>query len=144
MNRVATDLSHAPTTVVVVATGERSESTARALAAVEPGCITLDGDAALALIRSRPFSVRAMVVSGDGESRAIQALLAAVKEFAPRLPIVFLDERDSTTSELIVRRSGVHYYTHAPAATGEISAVLHGLTGGTPAQFPAVASHPVE
>ena len=144
MSRAASDMSNAAKTVVVVATGERSEPTARALQTADPDCVCLGIDASLGLLRSRPFTVRAMVIAGDGESLATRGLLAAVKGFAPRLPIVFLDERDSTASELNVRRTGVHYYTHAPATTSEISAVLHGLIGGALPECSAAGSRPVE
>ena len=144
MSRADSHIANAARAVVVVATGEQSEATARALHTVDPDCVVLGIDASLALLRSRPFTVRAMVIAGDGESLATRALLAAVKEFAPRLPIVFLDERDSTTSELNVRRTGVHYYTHAPATTNEISAVLHGLMGGVLPECSAAGSQPVK
>ena len=43
---------------------------------------------------------------------------------APRVPIVFLDEKESADSEMKVRRAGVHYYSHLPANSEEIAAVL--------------------
>ncbi|MFQ5718067.1 MAG: hypothetical protein ACE5IK_00825 [Acidobacteriota bacterium] len=94
---------------------------------VSSDCLSLDVADALALLRAEPLSVRAIVVSGDGESARTHALLADVKSLAPRLPIVFLDARESAVSEVTIRRTGVHYYTHAAASTSEISAVLHAL-----------------
>lgn len=144
MTQARIDITQSPKTVVLVTAGERHDSLpAEGLRSADTDCVSLDTGAALALLRSRPFSVRAIVVSGDGESAATRALLEAVKEAAPRLPIVFLDERDSATSEVKVRRTGVHYYTHAPASTGEISAVLHGLAGGV-SQLGEAAAQSVE
>ena len=84
-------------------------------------------DEVAAYLRSHPFDVRAVLVSGDGESPLTAIALDAIKGVSPRLPIVFLDSKQSSASELRVRQAGVHYYAHSPASPGEIDAVLAGL-----------------
>ena len=98
------------------------EETARAR------CVDLDGDDALVVLRSDPFAITAVVLSGDGESPVTTSVLEAIKAAAPRIPVVFLDARESVDSELTIRRAGVHYYSHLPADSNEIASVLTGLS----------------
>ena len=84
----------------------------------------LDADSAVAHLRANPLDVTAVVLCGDGNSNVSVAILDSLKSVAPRVPIVFLDERESPESEMNIRRAGIHYYTHLPANSGEIAAVL--------------------
>ena len=91
--------------------------------------VTLDCAAVLDVLRHDPFTVTVVVMSGDGESEVTLESISAIREASPRVPIVFLDEKESADSELQVRRAGVSYYAHVPANPSEISAVLAGFSG---------------
>ena len=91
-------------------------------------CMDLDGDGAVEVLKADPFAVTAVVLSGDGASPVTTSVLEAIKEAAPRIPVVFLDARESVDSELTIRRAGVHYYSHLPADSDEIASVLTGLS----------------
>jgi hypothetical protein len=127
-------------TVLVVNTGSQGGSISNDLDRATPQtCVDVSQDAALETLRADPFTVTAVVLSGEGGSPVITAILDAIKEVAPRIPIVFLDETESVHAELSVRRAGVHYYSHLPADCTEIASVLSVL-----AQQPQYAiTHPV-
>ncbi len=125
--RTATS-SAEPTTVLVLRGGAadpaRQEHVAQQLG---QGCVEMDEDSAVAVLRTDPFAVSAVVLSGDGGSPVTAAVLESIKAAAPRIPIVFLDERESPESELSIRRTGVHYYSHLPLNRAEIGSVLDSL-----------------
>jgi len=112
-------------TVLVVPTGQNDEPVSEIVRdQVQANCVSLDGESAVSILRADPFTVTAVVLSGDGEAPVTAAVLEAIKGVAPRVPIVFLDERESADSEKTVRRAGIHYYSHLPANSDEIAAVL--------------------
>jgi DNA-binding NarL/FixJ family response regulator len=114
-----------PRTVLVVPIGDNDEPVCSEVRQRVPAsCVRLDGDSAISLLRSDPFSVTAVVLSGDGASPMTTSTLEALKKVAPRVPIVFLDERETADSEKTMRRAGIHYYSHLPANLDEIAAVL--------------------
>jgi DNA-binding response OmpR family regulator len=84
---------------------------------------------AIELLRENPLRPLAILLSGDGRVAAAHAILAALKEAAPRVPVIFLDANPTTLSELAVRRAGVHFYTHVPPNVEELKAVLWALEG---------------
>jgi len=114
-----------PKTVLVIPAGHNDEPVCSAVRDCVPAsCVSLDAESAFSFLRSDPFAVTAVVLCGDGKSAMSSAILESIKAVAPRVPIVFLDERESPESEMTVRRAGIHYYTHLPANSGEIAAVL--------------------
>ncbi|TDI29019.1 MAG: hypothetical protein E2P03_10655 [Acidobacteria bacterium] len=130
-----------PRTVLVVPIGENDEPVCREVRQRVPAsCVSLDGDSAISLLRSDPFSITAVVLSGDGASPMTTSILKAIKNVAPRVPIVFLDERETADSEKIMRRAGIHYYSHLPANLDEIAAVLAHLAEA-PREVPGWSGH---
>jgi hypothetical protein len=112
-------------TVLVIPSGRNDEPVCSAVRdRVPASCLSLDAESAFAFLRSDPFAVTAVVLCGDGKSSVTSAVLEGIKAVAPRVPVVFLDERESPDSEMTIRRAGIHYYTHLPANSGEIVAVL--------------------
>ncbi|MFQ5670962.1 MAG: hypothetical protein ACE5HD_10660 [Acidobacteriota bacterium] len=112
-------------TILVVNTGRADEPVPPDIVENDVAhLLRVDGDRALSLLRRDPFSVTAVILSGDGESPVTAAALQAIKGAAPRIPIVFLDEQLSTASERVIRQAGVHYYAHIPVNTTEIASVL--------------------
>jgi DNA-binding NarL/FixJ family response regulator len=130
-----------PRTVLVVPIGDIEEPICHEVRERVPAsCVLLDGDSAISLLRSDPFSVTAVVLSGDGASPMTTSTLEAIKNVAPRVPIVFLDERETADSEKTMRRAGIHYYSHLPANLEEIAAVLAHLAEA-PREVPAWSGH---
>ena len=68
------------------------------------------------------------------------SILEAIKNVAPRVPIVFLDERKTADSEKTMRRAGIHYYSYLPANLEEIAAVLAHLAEA-PREVPEWSGH---
>ena len=130
-----------PRTVLVVPIGDNDEPVCREVRQRVPAsCVRLDGESAISLLRSDPFSVTAVVLSGDGASPMTTSILEAIKNVAPRVPIVFLDERKTADSEKTMRRAGIHYYSHLPANLEEIAAVLAHLAEA-PREVPEWPGH---
>lgn len=130
-----------PRTVLVVPIGDNDEPVCREVRQRVPAsCVRLDGESAISLLRSDPFSVTAVVLSGDGASPMTTSILEAIKNVAPRVPIVFLDERETADSEKTMRRAGIHYYSHLPANLEEIAAVLAHLAAA-PREVPEWSGH---
>lgn len=130
-----------PRTVLVVPLGDNDEPVCRAVRQKVPAsCVLLDGESAISLLRSDPFLVTAVVLSGDGASPVTTSTLEAIKNVAPRVPIVFLDERETADSEKTMRRAGIHYYSHLPANLEEIAAVLAHLAEA-PREVPERSGH---
>ncbi|MCZ6651221.1 MAG: hypothetical protein O7D35_11200 [Acidobacteria bacterium] len=130
-----------PRTVLVVPIGDNDEPVCREVRQRVPAsCVRLDGESAISLLRSDPFSVTAVVLSGDGASPMTTSILEAIKNVAPRVPIVFLDERKTADSEKTMRRAGIHYYSHLPANLEEIAAVLAHLAEA-PREVPEWSGH---
>lgn len=114
-----------PKTVLVIPSGRNDEPVCNAVRdRVPASCVRLDAESAFLFLRSDPFAVTAVVLCGDGKSSTSSSVLEGIKAVAPRVPVVFLDERESADSEMTIRRAGIHYYTHLPANSGEIVAVL--------------------
>jgi hypothetical protein len=112
-------------TVLVIPSGRNDEPVCNAVRdLVQAACMRLDADSAFSFLRTNPFAVTAVVLCGDGKSSMSSAVLEGIKAAAPRVPIVFLDERESAESEMTIRRAGIHYYTHLSANSEEIVAVL--------------------
>jgi len=130
-----------PRTVLVIPVGEDDEPVCSAVRdRVPASCVRLDGDSAISLLRSDPFAVTAVVLSGDGASPVTTSVLEAIKGVAPRVPVVFLDERETADSEKTMRRAGIHYYSHLPANLDEIAAVLAHLAEA-PREVPVCSGH---
>ncbi|MCZ6600038.1 MAG: hypothetical protein O7A07_04280 [Acidobacteria bacterium] len=130
-----------PRTVLVVPIGDNDEPVCHEVRQRVPAsCVRLDGESAISLLRSDPFSVTAVVLSGDGASPMTTSILEAIKNVAPRVPIVFLDERKTADSEKTMRRAGIHYYSHLPANLEEIAAVLAHLAEA-PREVPEWSGH---
>ena len=125
-------VSNAPSTarrIVLVRAGECGNPIpAEVLTTAGVEWLILESRQAVDFLRAEPFTATAVVVAASGESLAALELVASLKSAAARIPIVFLDECNSASSEVRVRRTGVHYYAHIPVSPGEISAVLDGLS----------------
>ena len=112
-------------TVLVIPAGRTDEPVCSAVRQRVPvSCVRLDAESAISHLRVNPLDITAVILCGDGKSATSTAILDSIKSVAPRVPIVFLDERESSESELSIRRAGIHYYTHLPVNSGEIAAVL--------------------
>ena len=116
--------------VLVASDGEQAAATVVAIAQGGAACVELDGDGVLDYLRCNPLDVMAIVLIGEGETEETFARLRAIKLQAPRVPIIFLDRNDSAASELRVRRQGVHFYSHTPPSSRELTAVVSVLIGG--------------
>jgi CheY-like chemotaxis protein len=123
----AASSSEARTVLVISASSPVEAGDGHVAEEIGSGCVEMDGDSAVAVLRSDPFAISAVVLSGDGASPVTAAVLDSIKQTAPRIPIVFLDEKESADSELAIRRNGVHYYSHLPVNRAEIASVLAGL-----------------